>query len=126
VVKKFASDVPKISVDVSKMNIAFLNIFVNAIEAMKTGGVLTIETLVKNNRCVIKISDNGNGMSKEQMGRLFEPYFTTKEKGNGLGLANTQNIILAHNGNISAESKLGEGTTFSIFLRFQNPTNQTA
>lgn len=126
VVKKFASDVPKISVDVSKMKIAFLNIFVNAIEAMKTGGVLTIETLVKNNRCVIKISDNGNGMSKEQMGRLFEPYFTTKEKGNGLGLANTQNIILAHNGNISAESKLGEGTTFSIFLRFQNPTNQTA
>jgi signal transduction histidine kinase len=56
-------------------------------------------------------------MSKEQVGRLFEPYFTTKEKGNGLGLANSQNIILGHNGTISAESEQGKGTTFTISLQ---------
>lgn len=117
VVKKYGRDIPKIQVDVSKIKIAFLNIIVNAIEAMPAEGILEIETLIKNNRCVIKISDNGSGMSKEQVGRLFEPYFTTKEKGNGLGLANSQNIILAHNGNISAESTSGAGTTFTITLR---------
>ena len=119
VVKEYDNNICKISVDKEKMKIAFLNIIVNAIEAMKSGGVLKVETIQKNNRCIIKISDNGIGMSKEQVSRLFEPYFTTKEKGNGLGLANSQNIILGHNGNISAESVAGQGTIFSISLQFR-------
>ena len=117
VIKKYSPEACAISVDIAKMKIAFLNIIVNAIEAMNAGGVLTLETSEKNSRCVIKIADNGIGMSKEQVGRLFEPYFTTKEKGNGLGLANSQNIILGHNGNISAESEQGQGTTFTISLQ---------
>jgi signal transduction histidine kinase len=118
VVKNYTPETCVISLDTAKMKIAFLNIIVNAIEAMNTEGILTLETVQKNNRCVIKISDNGIGMSKEQVGRLFEPYFTTKEKGNGLGLANSQNIILGHNGTISAESAQSKGTTFTISLQF--------
>jgi len=116
VIKKYDLQISDIQVDVTKIKIAFLNVIVNAIEAMDTDGILQIETGKKNNRCIIKIADNGIGMTKDQVGRLFEPYFTTKEKGNGLGLANSQNIILGHNGTISAESVLGKGTTFTILL----------
>ncbi|MEO6838929.1 MAG: CHASE3 domain-containing protein [Ginsengibacter sp.] len=114
VVKKYDTDICPISVDVEKVKIAFLNIIVNAIEAMNRNGILEINTFRKDNRCFVKISDNGKGMSKEEVGRLFEPYFTTKEKGNGLGLANSQNIILGHKGGISAESILSKGTSFTV------------
>lgn len=114
VVKYYDTDICPISVDVEKVKIAFLNIIVNAIEAMENDGVLEISTSKKDNRCIVKISDNGKGMSKEEVSRLFEPYFTTKEKGNGLGLANTQNIILGHKGSISAESELSKGTSFTV------------
>jgi signal transduction histidine kinase len=118
VIKNYEPDICDVFVDIQKIEVAFLNIIVNAIEAMEENGVLTVSTESKNNKCVIKISDNGKGMSKAQMGRLFEPYSTTKEKGNGLGLANSQNIILGHNGSISAESEPGVGTTFTISFNF--------
>lgn len=114
VIKKYDPDICPISVDVEKIKIAFLNIIVNAVEAMKDNGVLEITTTKKNEKCVVTIADNGIGISKPDMDRLFEPYFTTKEKGNGLGLANTQNIILGHKGSISAESESGKGTVFTI------------
>jgi len=115
--KNYDSHICPISVDVAKIKIAFLNIIVNAIEAMNENGILQISTSYNNNLCTVKITDNGKGMTKSEMDRLFEPYFTTKEKGNGLGLANSQNIILGHNGSISAESEPGKGTTFAINFR---------
>ena len=118
VVKEYEEGMCSISADVEKIKVAFLNIIVNAIEAMDTKGELKIITNTEKDKCVIKISDNGIGMSREQVDKLFEPYFTTKEKGNGLGLANTQNIILGHNGSIYGESTAGEGTTFTITLNF--------
>ena len=119
VVKKYSTDICDVSVDREKLKIAFLNIIVNAIEAMEPGkGVLTISTRGENNKCVIEIADNGSGMDRESLGRLFEPYFTSKPKGNGLGLTNTQNIILNHKGTIQAESERGKGTTFIITLDF--------
>jgi signal transduction histidine kinase len=118
VVKNYDDNICGILVDIQKIKVAFLNIIVNAIEAMDDGGILTISTENINNKCVSKIKDNGKGMTREQLGRLFEPYFTTKEKGNGLGLANSQNIILGHNGSISAESEPGVGTTFTIIFDF--------
>ena len=118
VVKNYDPEICDVFVDIQKIEVAFLNIIVNAIEAMEDNGVLTVGTQSKNNKCVVRISDNGKGMTKAQMGRLFEPYSTTKEKGNGLGLANSQNIILAHNGSISAESEPGVGTTFTISFNF--------
>ncbi len=117
VVKNYASNIPLISVDIEKIKIAFLNIIVNAIEAKSDNGIIQISTETKNGNCVVKISDNGKGMAKPEVERLFEPYFTTKEKGNGLGLANSQNIVLGHEGNIFVESEYGKGTTFTIILK---------
>jgi len=119
IVKKYSADICDVAVDKEKLKIAFLNIIVNAIEAMEPGkGFLTVTTKGENNKCVVEIADNGSGMDKESMGRLFEPYFTSKPKGNGLGLTNTQNIILNHKGTIQAESEKGKGTTFIITLDF--------
>jgi signal transduction histidine kinase len=118
VTKNYDSKICPISVDQQKIKIAFLNIIVNAIEAMEDGGILRISTLHKNDRCIAEISDNGKGMNKEDLSRLFEPYFTTKEKGTGLGLTNTQNIILAHNANIKVDSEMGKGTSFVISFNF--------
>ena len=93
-------------------------IVLNAIEAMDEHGILQITTRTKNRRCTATITDNGRGMTKADVGRLFEPYFTTKEKGTGLGLTNTQNIILSHGASISAESTPGKGTTFTLSFDF--------
>lgn len=114
VIKEYVDD-PEIMADKEKITIAFLNIIVNAIEAMpENTGVLYLKTEINNDRCVVTISDNGKGMDNESLSRLFEPYFTTKEKGNGLGLTNTQNIILGHQATILAESEEGKGTSFKI------------
>jgi signal transduction histidine kinase len=117
--KDYTQNLPDILADVEKLKIAFLNVIVNAIEAMaQNKGVLQIKTESRDNRCIAIITDNGKGMNKEQLGKLFEPYFTTKEKGTGLGLANTQNIILGHNGRIIAESEEDKSTSFIISLNF--------
>jgi signal transduction histidine kinase len=118
IIKDYDIDICPILVDQEKIKIAFLNIIVNAIEAMNEYDTLQITTQTKNNRCIAVISDTGKGMTKADVGRLFEPYFTTKEKGTGLGLTNTQNIILSHNANISAESEPGKGTSFTISFNF--------
>jgi len=109
-----------VMVDIDKMTIAFLNVIVNAIEAMEQGeGILEIQIAKTDGKCAIRIRDNGTGMNEEVQQKLFEPYFTDKTKGAGLGLTNTQNIILNHKGSISVKSYLGEGTTFTIILNVQ-------
>jgi signal transduction histidine kinase len=118
-VKKYSTDICDISVDAEKVKIAFLNLIVNAIEAMEPhNGLLEISTRGEDDKCVVEINDNGHGMTDEQLNHLFEPYFTTKSGGNGLGLTNTANIILNHKGDISVESKQGKGTTFTIKFNF--------
>ena len=84
----------------------------------KEDGLLTIETRKEGDKCLIIITDNGLGMNEDSEAKLFEPYFTTKQKGNGLGLTNTQNIILNHKGSINVNSVEGEGTSFTITLNF--------
>jgi signal transduction histidine kinase len=118
VVKKLTDKTCKISVDKEKMKIAILNIIINALEALEPveGGQLLIETQMENNKCRIYISDNGPGMDNESVSKLFEPYFTTKPRGNGLGLTNTQNIVLNHKGEIVVESEPDKGTKFIIIL----------
>lgn len=119
VIKNYTANLCPILVDIEKINIAFLNIIINAVEAMEShGGILTIATEEKNTRCVVTISDNGKGMNKESLTKLFEPYFTTKEKGSGLGLTNTQNIILSHHANIYAESEPEVGSSFIISFNY--------
>jgi signal transduction histidine kinase len=114
--KNYTADT-RVNVDREKIKLAFLNIIINAIEAMEINkGVLKISTSVQEKFCMIDITDNGIGMDENSLTKLFEPYFTNKPKGNGLGLANTQNIIFNHKGTIHVSSTLGKGTTFIIRL----------
>lgn len=119
VVKNYSDDMCDVAVDVERIKIAFLNIIVNAIEAMEPGrGILQLRTASRDDKCMVTITDNGPGIDPEFQSQLFEPYFTTKNKGTGLGLTNTQNIILNHNGRITLESEQGKGTAFTITLDF--------
>ena len=116
--KNYSGEGCCISVDKEKLKAALLNIIVNAIEAMDgmDKNVLTLKTRKEGNKCIIEIADSGKGISEEALQKLFDPYFTTKLKGNGLGLTNTQSIILNHNGTIDVYSKQGHGSTFVILL----------
>ena len=118
VIRKYTEGSCDVSVDKERIKIAFLNIIINAVEAMvyKEGSILTLETKDKNDKCQVIITDNGPGLDKDALTRLFEPYFTSKPKGNGLGLTNTQNIILNHKGEISVESTKSKGAVFTITL----------
>jgi len=115
--KHYDKSICQLSVDIEKIKLSFLNIIVNAIEAMeKDKGVLTITTYNAGSKCIIDFGDNGMGMDPETVQKLFEPYFTSKTNGNGLGLTNTQNIILSHKGNIHVRSFKGKGSNFMVTL----------
>ncbi|MCD2421563.1 ATP-binding protein [Niabella pedocola] len=117
VVKDYSPDLCDVLVDKDRMKLALLNIIVNAIEAMpEEGGVLELATRKTAGKCVVEVRDNGSGMDENTLQHLFEPYFTLKSKGNGLGLTNTQNIILNHKGNIRVQSEKGKGTVFIVSL----------
>lgn len=105
----------RILADREKLKLALLNIVINAVEAMKEGeGVLKIDITENDKHVVLTIADNGSGISEENISRLFEPYFTQKRNGVGLGLTFTLNILQAHKAIIEVSSVLGEGTTFTI------------
>lgn len=115
--KYYERSLQELYVDKEKMKLAFLNLIVNAIEATEKGkGTIQIRTQRQGEKYTIEIKDNGTGMDTETQQKLFEPYFTSKIKGNGLGLTNTQNIILNHKGNITVRSKKGAGSSFCITL----------
>ncbi|MDB5202277.1 MAG: hypothetical protein JWQ27_1686 [Ferruginibacter sp.] len=115
--KVYQAESCEVMVDEEKINIAFLNIIINAVEAMeKDKGILQISTSNHGKKCRVTFKDNGGGMSEEVLAKLFEPFFTNKDKGTGLGLTNTQNIILNHKGKIEVESSVGVGTCFTIIL----------
>jgi PAS domain S-box-containing protein len=104
-----------IKCDKSKLQIAFLNIIINAIEATNHDkGELNITVITQEENISVEITDNGCGIPAENLGRLFEPYFTSKRNGIGLGLASTLNIIQAHRATIEVRSKVGLGTTFIV------------
>ncbi|RYD70428.1 MAG: GHKL domain-containing protein, partial [Sphingobacteriales bacterium] len=108
-----------VSADSERIKIAFMNIIINAIEAIETkDGVIEIKTEAKDDNCVVTITDNGKGMDQKTLSKLFEPFITSKANGTGLGLTNSQNIILNHKGGIQVESTSGKGTSFIIQLPF--------
>ncbi|MGB9622647.1 MAG: sensor histidine kinase, partial [Candidatus Bathyarchaeia archaeon] len=83
------------------------------------GGGITISSSLEGDELFIRVSDTGVGIPKEYMSEIFRPFFTTKPKGQGLGLSVCKRIVEAHNGSISVESKVGEGTTFTIKLPYR-------
>jgi signal transduction histidine kinase len=119
--KEYTNEPCQVMVDTEKIKLAFLNIIVNGIEAMeKNKGHLQVKTSKAGDKCIVEIKDNGSGMDEETLQKLFDPYFTRKSSGNGLGMTNTQNIILNHKGNIKAYSKPDQGTSFVISLNTFN------
>ncbi|MGD8535979.1 MAG: cache domain-containing protein [Candidatus Aminicenantes bacterium] len=118
--KTYASDLPKIVADESQLQQVFMNIIINAAEAMDGKGKLSLSTSINTDRTQIeiKISDTGHGIKEEDKKRLFEPFFSTKEvgKGTGLGLAISYSIIQKHQGTIEVESQEGRGSAFTIKL----------
>lgn len=105
---------PPLSFDAQQLHQVLINLFKNSLEAMPRGGELTVATRVQDGQAEISISDTGEGMTPEIRAKIFQPYFTTKEKGTGLGLAICRNIIEEHGGCIFAESTPGQGSTFTI------------
>ena len=117
ILKKFGK-IPYLTCNPGELNQVFLNLLVNAAQAIENKGDITIETKAIKNEIIIKISDTGSGISKINLDKIFDPFFTTKEvgKGTGLGLSISHGIIERHNGTINVDSKQGEGTVFTIKL----------
>lgn len=114
--KELALNLPRINGNQHNLQQVFLNIFLNAIQAMPDGGFLSVKSYVENNSIRIDINDTGVGISHENMEKIFDPFFTTKKvgEGTGLGLSVSYGIIKQHRGQILVESKLGNGSLFSI------------
>jgi two-component system NtrC family sensor kinase len=118
VVKQLDDSIPSLTADPEQLQQVFTNLFINAIQAMPDGGTLTIRTSYADENVRLEVQDTGCGISTENMSKLFTPFFTTKPevKGVGLGLAVAYGIIQRHKGRIDVNSKVGEGTTFTIIL----------
>ncbi len=114
--KSLSREVPQANVDPIKLKQAFLNVIRNAIEAIGTGGELTIASRLDGQQIEIVVKDSGKGMTAEELDQLYTPFFTTKAVGTGLGLAYTQQVVLEHDGEIHCQSAPGDGTTFTITL----------
>ncbi len=109
---------PKAMADHFQMEQLFLNLVLNAIQAMPGGGTLTLSTEVRDGRIIASVADTGVGIAPEILDRIFEPFFTTREvgKGTGLGLAVSWSIASAHGGSIAVESEVGKGSVFRVIL----------
>jgi two-component system, NtrC family, nitrogen regulation sensor histidine kinase NtrY len=107
---------PEIDADAVLLHRAFQNLVLNAVDAMPTGGTLTLRTFERGANVLIEITDSGAGLTPEECARLFTPYYTTKQQGTGLGLAIVQSIVTDHHGTIGVSSEEGQGTTFRIEL----------
>jgi len=117
VIKELDPSLPRLMADFSQLQQVCTNLILNAIQAMPEGGRLTLRTSTdSDNQLKLEIQDTGCGISHENMRKLFTPFFTTKGKGVGLGLAVVYGIIQRHHGKIEAQSKEGKGTTFTIHL----------
>ncbi|MGC4036618.1 MAG: ATP-binding protein [Chitinophagaceae bacterium] len=116
--KNFTEEKLEILCDEEKLKIAFLNIIINAIEAMNEGeGLLNILLKKQGEEYVVIFQDNGCGISQENLSHLFEPYFTSKRNGMGLGLASTLNILQSHHASVDVQSTQGEGTSFTLSFK---------
>lgn len=116
VIQKLAGDLPEVPCDATQIQQVLVNLIRNAMQAMNRGGEIRIETGSGSEAVWVSISDTGSGIPEEKLNRIFQPFFTTKKKGSGLGLMIVQRIIRDHGGKIDLESKPGKGTTFRVWL----------
>ena len=113
---KLARHLPPTPIDPTQTQQALVNLVKNAMQAMTKGGTLTMQTGETPEVVWVSVSDTGGGIPEEQINRIFEPFYTTKKSGSGLGLMIVQRIVRAHGGRIELESHVGRGTTFRIWL----------
>jgi two-component system, sporulation sensor kinase E len=113
---KPARDLTAIPADATQLQQVLVNLVKNAGQAMTTGGTLTLQTGETSDGVWVSVADMGGGIPQEQINRIFEPFYTTKKKGSGLGLMIVQRIVRAHGGRIELESNVGRGTTFRVWL----------
>jgi PAS domain S-box-containing protein len=111
--------VPEIMMDRGKFQQVLLNLVRNSMDACSRGGEIKINVEQEDNELIVSISDTGKGIPKDQLSKIFNLYFTTKENGTGLGLSIVQQIISQHNGTIEVRSQAGKGTTFIIHLQIR-------
>ena len=116
--QELRSDLPVLQVDRDQMKQAFYNVIKNSLEAMHRHGTLRIRTDMDDTHVIIQFVDTGGGMSAESLSRVFEPYFTTKPSGTGLGLLIVRRIVREHGGELSIESPQGKGLTITIRLPY--------
>jgi two-component system sensor histidine kinase HydH len=116
--KTFSPEVEDAFIDSDKINQVLLNLYLNAIDAMEKGGTITVDLKPHEWKKGIEIiiKDTGSGISEKDLPNIFDPYFTTKPEGTGIGLAIVHNIIEAHNAEIKVESLPGKGSTFTILI----------
>jgi PAS domain S-box-containing protein len=103
-------------IDATQMQQVLVNLIKNAMQAMSREGTLTLQTGESSDGVWVSVADTGGGIPQEQIARIFEPFYTTKKKGSGLGLMIVQRIVRAHSGKIEVESRVGQGTNFRIWL----------
>ena len=115
-VLEFAPDLPDLQFDSDKIKQAFMNVVLNAMEAMPQGGTLSVTTFKLEDGISIKVTDTGDGIPEADIEHLFEPFFSRKDKGTGLGLANVKRILEEHGGTVEIENALNEGATVSMWL----------
>jgi signal transduction histidine kinase len=110
------AEAPLVTGNAGKLQQVFLNLFLNARDAMPDGGVLDVRTAIVDGRIEIVVSDSGAGISREHIKKIYDPFFTTKTagKGTGLGLSVSYGIVQEHGGSISVESNVGRGTSFRL------------
>ena len=113
---KLSRNLTSTPIDATQLQQVLVNLVKNAIQAMTTGGTLTLQTGETGDSVWVSVADTGGGIPQEQINRIFEPFYTTKKKGTGLGLMIVQRIVRAHGGKIEVESRVGQGTTFRIWL----------
>src|SRR5439155_12898310 len=102
--------------DEHQLRQALLNLMRNAVEAMSGGGRLALAMASDGKLVTLRISDSGQGIAADHLDKIFDPFFSTKEHGTGLGLALTQQIVVEHGGSIDVQSAPGKGTTFTVRL----------
>ena len=117
--KRLEPGLPQVPLDPVQIQQALVNLIKNAMQAMTKGGTLGVQTGVAGRGVWVSVSDTGHGISAEQLNRIFEPFFTTKKKGSGLGLMIVQRIVRDHGGLIKLESHAERGTTFRLWLPFE-------
>ena len=116
--QELRADLPLLQLDREQMKQAFYNVIKNSLEAMKRHGTLRIRTDLDDKHVIVSFTDTGSGMSAENLSRVFEPYFTTKPSGSGLGLLIVRRIVREHGGELSIESTQGKGLTLAIRLPY--------